>query len=225
MTRAAHRTLEDRRDPDAEDLVEVHADIQGASAPADHRYVLHSALKTQCCRRLTERGWQLRALRDGVERADKLDFDVPGAEPTLQMRVPKDDLDKILALTDAPLRLGSHVLLVDEPIVRPIRPSNTLHCDLVLICNQNRAPQGYWPADLGAKVGARLGAWFERCDFGLTFGDRQSFQIKGHDYYGHPLRITSLTDEESVFLQRHGLGGRQSFGCGTFWPCEDGLEV
>lgn len=224
MTRSSHTTRELAEATIPDDLVEVYADIRGASAPADHRYVLHSAIKTQCCRRLTERGWQLRALRGGVRRGDKLDFDVPDCDPTLELRVPKSDLDKVLDLTDAPLRLGSHILLVGEPRVRPVRPSNTLESDFVMICNERRAPAGYRPAELGAKVGARLGAWFGHCDFGIGFGDRRSFQIDGDSYYGHPIKITALEPDESTFLQRHGLGARQSMGCGTFWPCDDGID-
>jgi len=223
MSRSSHRTLEDARAQIPDDLVEVCLTLRGGSAPADHRYVLHSCLKRRCCSDLTDRGWQLRPITQGTIRGEICDLD--RAEPEVWVRLPKQDITHLLDLCEAPIELGSHVLIVDDTMVREVRPSNTVQSELVLICNQDRAPQGYWPAELGVKIGTRLGAWFGRSDFGVAVGDRRSWQCNGYDYYGHPVRVTALSDDESLFLQRHGLGARQSMGCGTLWPCDDGLTM
>lgn len=222
--RSAHLTRPESPDPD--DLVEVTYEVRGATLPTDHRYLLYSAIKQTCDTDITDRGWQLREIKGGGETHDKLTILDDGA--TLALRVPKGDVGDLLALEHEPMELRMdgrcHTLHLEAPTVSPVESSHTLQSDLVIIKNGNRAPQGYRTGDLGAKIGARLGAWLGRADFGVTLGERRIAHIAGVRYYGNPVRLTALTPDESRFLQASSLGARPSMGCGTFWPCEDGLE-
>jgi len=200
-----------------DDLIEVHADVRGATAPADHYYLLHSCIKTQCCRRLTERGWQLRLIQGGERDGDLLRFD-RGPDASLMMRLPEDDLEECLALHDTTFQLGDHFLAVDSPQVQPIRPVPNLVADCVHISHDERGSKGLNRGNLGAGVGKRLGAQFGHLNFGIVVEEHISWDVKGTTLHGNRVRVLGLDDDESLWLQRHGLGEKNSWGCGTFWP-------
>lgn len=199
------------------DLIEVHADVRGATAPADHYYLLHSCIKTQCCRRLTERGWQLRPIQGGKRDGDLLRLD-RGTDATLMMRLPEGDLEDCLALHETTFQLGDHFLAVESPQVQPVRPHDELVADCVFVANSNRARRGLGRGDLGAQIGKRLGARFGRIDFGIVVEDHVTWDVQGSAMHGNRCRVVGLSDDESLWLQRHGLGEKNSWGCGTFWP-------
>ncbi len=47
---------------------------------------------------------------------------------------------------------------------------------------------------------------------------RKTLQIKDKKIIGYALTVEGLNAEDSLKLQWHGLGGRQHFGCGWFYP-------
>jgi len=219
------RDLLEPTDHCTDNPIDLTFTVRGASAPQDHRYLLHAAIKQNACRRMTERGWKPRAIQGGrVTDEEALHFHRKDDPPALQMRVPADDLEEAMTLADQPLRLSQHILMLENPQVREVKPSNTLESDLVLVRNSSRAPRGYRAPDLGIAIGKQLGAAFGHIDFGVAMGERRWVHIDGVRHFGHPVRVTALTDDESMWLQRNGLGRSLSMGCGTFWPCDDGLD-
>lgn len=198
------------------DLIEVHATIRGATAPADHYYLLHACMKTNACRRLTERGWQLRPIQGGERQGGLLRLD--RGEATLQMRLPKDDLGQCLSLGDCTFQLGDHLLGIDEPTVQPIRPASNLVADCVYVSHEKRGPQGLRPGDLGAYVGKHLADAFGHAEFGVDVQDRVRWDVHGTTLHGSRVRVLGMGDEDAMWLQHHGLGEKNSWGCGTFWP-------
>ncbi len=54
---------------------------------------------------------------------------------------------------------------------------------------------------------------------------RRSLQIKGKKVVGYSVVVENLSAEDSLKLQWHGLGGRQHFGCGWFYPVKEGLDA
>jgi len=203
-------------------LVDLRFDIAaGASAPEDHHYLLYSAIKsTLDLPDITERGWQLRKIRGGRPQDNEtVHFGRRDDEaPHFCIRLPKDDIGRALALEGETIRLSHHLLEVGAPVVSEIRRTPNIVSDLVLIKNGDRAPRGYRAGDLGAAIGKRLGAWLGRADFGVELGDRRWCHVTGERYFGHPVRVSGLRDDESELVQRVGVGGRNSMGCGTFWP-------
>ena len=49
-------------------------------------------------------------------------------------------------------------------------------------------------------------------------GERKTFTIHDKKVVGYPMIINGLTDEDSIVIQEHGLGGRRKMGCGFFEP-------
>lgn len=205
------------------DLLEVTFDLQVGALPADHRYELYAAIKDRVGDVMADRDWQLRAIQGGRRRGDRILYDRDD-DPTLQLRLPKDDIGYIGGLEGAALRVGPDVVELQSSRVAPIEPYHTLQSDLVTIRSNERAPHGYWAGDMGAAIGKALSAQFGRRDFAIHLGERRSFRVSGQRQYGHPVRLKALDDDESRWLQRHGLGRSLSMGCGSFWPVDAPLN-
>lgn len=50
---------------------------------------------------------------------------------------------------------------------------------------------------------------------------RRSLQIKDKKIVGYSVVVEELSEKDSLKLQWHGLGGRQHFGCGWFYPVSE----
>ncbi len=48
--------------------------------------------------------------------------------------------------------------------------------------------------------------------------DRKAIKIKQYSVVGFGLEVSGLSDEDSIKLQTHGLGGKRRMGCGVFSP-------
>lgn len=49
---------------------------------------------------------------------------------------------------------------------------------------------------------------------------RRAIQVKDKKIVGYSVVVEGLCQEDSLKLQWHGLGGRQHFGCGWFYPAK-----
>lgn len=49
----------------------------------------------------------------------------------------------------------------------------------------------------------------------------RSIRIKDKNVLGYGVVIEGLSNEDSLKLQGHGLGGRKHFGCGWFYPVKE----
>jgi CRISPR-associated protein Cas6 len=50
---------------------------------------------------------------------------------------------------------------------------------------------------------------------------RRTLQVKDKKIVGYSLMVEGLSEADSLKLQWHGLGGRQHFGCGWFYPYKE----
>jgi len=53
--------------------------------------------------------------------------------------------------------------------------------------------------------------------------DRKAIKIKQFSVVGFGLEVMDLSEEDSLKLQIHGLGGKRRMGCGIFVPMGDSL--
>ncbi len=54
---------------------------------------------------------------------------------------------------------------------------------------------------------------------------RRTLQVKDKKILGYGVVVEGLSNEDSLKLQWHGLGGRQHFGCGWFYPTQEELDA
>jgi CRISPR-associated protein Cas6 len=54
---------------------------------------------------------------------------------------------------------------------------------------------------------------------------RRTLRVKEKKIVGYSVVVEGLSEADSLKLQWHGLGGRQHFGCGWFYPIKEEADV
>lgn len=199
-------------------LVDAYLPISaGATVPLDYRYLVYSMLKHECRSDLTARGWQLLPIHGRV-RGDLLHFHRHDGLHALRVRLPISDLGYLRKIEGRPVHVSQHLLIMGEVVLREMQPAPVLGAELVVVTSDAET-RGVRGEEYGLHVGKRLGAMLGRLDFGAQIGKREAIHIAGSRCFGHSLRVMGLTDDESLLLQRVGIGEKRAMGCGVFEPC------
>lgn len=199
-----------------EPWIDVVFPVLGQSLPADHGYGLYAAL-AHANEALHGQDWlavqTIRGLRDGEGRV-RLS---PHAK--LRIRLPVERIPFIYPLAGRELTIGIHTLRLGIPEIRPLAPCASLRARLVVI-------KGFTEPEAFLEAAARQLAALEvkgRPEL-LTTPDgtpsRKTIKIKRFTVVGFGLRVAELSDEDSIKLQIHGLGGKRRMGCGVFYAEE-----
>lgn len=186
----------------------------GTTVPLDWRYVTYSMLKQECRSDLTQRGWQILPFF-GRQRGDLLHFHREDGLHAFRVRLPLEDLGYLRKLEDRPITIARNLLILGECVIRELESKPVLHSDLVLI-SSDKDTRGVRELEFGGHVGKRLGAMLGRTTFGIEFGPRHAVHIKGSRLFGHAVTVKGLRDDESLLLQREGIGEARSMSCGVF---------
>ncbi len=202
-------------------IVELEFPLLGtAPIPADHGYLLYAAVS----RLLPE-----------VHRPNAIALcPIPGRQlgnrqlvltrvSRLRLRAPQEQVPLLVHLAGKELQLGQARLTVGTPRVRALQPAEALRSRLVVI-KVKEAPRA---SDLTAELFAQA-ARRQLDQLGISpqarlhVGKRRTLRLKHREVVGYELAVCGLTDEESLALQQHGLGGRRHMGCGVFVPLRNG---
>ncbi|MGE0681647.1 MAG: type I-MYXAN CRISPR-associated protein Cas6/Cmx6 [Candidatus Binatia bacterium] len=183
--------------------------ITGTSVPVDHGYALYAAIS-----RIAPEIHNARAI--GVQPIRGV-YDGNGSlhltdSSRLILRLPDDQIRTYLKLAGKKLEIDGHSLRVGVPEVRTLRPTASLRARLVTI-------KGFLEETSFLEAAKRQLQSLE-VNGDLQLGDRRTFRVKDKQVVGFEVAITSLTAEESLTLQEHGLGGRRRMGCGAFVSAE-----
>lgn len=195
--------------------VVVQFPAQGRQLPADHGYALYSAVTRQLPA-LHGVGWLGLELLSGVPWREGI-IVLPTRGAQLRLRVPADRYAVVLPLAGKRLDIAGHPLRLGIPIARPLQPTPSLYARVVTI-KKFTEPEPFLDAARRQLDALGVSATLE-----LPLDDQGRFrrrviQIHGRTVVGFSLAAHGLTDEDSLRLQTHGLGGRRSMGCGHFNP-------
>jgi CRISPR-associated protein Cas6 len=195
--------------------VVVHFPVQGRQLPADHGYALYSAVTRQLPA-LHGAPWLGLELLSGVPwREGVIVLPTRGAQ--LRLRIPADRYAAVLPLAGKRVDIAGHPLRLGIPIARPLQPAPSLYARVVTI-KKFTEPEPFLDAarrQLDA-LGVSATPELPRDEQGRF--RRRVIRIHGHTIVGFSLAAHGLSDEDSIRLQTHGLGGRRSMGCGHFNP-------
>lgn len=202
------------------DAVDVAFRIRGSEIPRDHGYQLFSAI-SRLAPALHSAEWLGIHPISGVERAgDDLKLK---EHCTLQLRLPINNLGSIASLAGSVLRIGCHVVRVaDSPTIHFLRPADSLSARIVLIrqtCFKLAAGELPGPVLFGnflAEARRQLGTMGVRGSVEIAGVKRIS--VSGRKLVGYSLRVSGLSERDSLVLQEKGLGGKRHMGCGLFRP-------
>ena len=195
-------------------FISVQFPVQGRQMPADHGYLLYSAI-SQIKPELHETGWL------GIELISGVPFDkgvivLPTRGATLRLRIPADKFGEVICLAGKQLDIEGHKIRLGIPTARPLLPARALYSRIVTFRNSLEIPKFLETAkrDLTENgITAELEIPKE------TYSrHRRIITIKDKKIVGFSLIAHGLNDEDSLKLQSEGLGGRRSMGCGIFNP-------
>ena len=126
----------------------------------------------------------------------------------LVLRLPIDLSAQARELSGQELSVGSAVLRVGVATQRQLQPYPTLHAHLV----ESTKEEEYFLSDMSDRL-QELGV---ACKW--ICGKRHTVTGARQSLSGYSLVLHDLKPDESLQIQRAGLGGNRRFGCGIFVP-------
>lgn len=215
-------------------FLEIQFALRGKTLPADHGYALYSAVK--------------KVLRESEDESLPKDLpsdvrlcSVPGIsdragmiylnrESRFRLRCPSEQMQIwYRLLQNQVFDIRGHLIRLVQPRITLPEAGDTLASRMVTF-------------KLDAIDHADVPRYFlESCQRGLKRLDvkgqafipsdpdgdlaRRTIQVKDKKIVGYSVVVEGLNSEDSLTLQWHGLGGRQHFGCGWFYPAREEASV
>jgi CRISPR-associated protein Cas6 len=187
-------------------IIDLVFPIQGDRIPADHGYLLYSAL-SQAQPAFHGAAWLGVHAVKGIAAGASLRLP-PGSK--LRLRLPVDRIGDALPLVGHTVAVGESRIRLGPPQLAPLRPAVTLYSRLVVI-------KGFMEAEpFQAALQRQLDAL--KAKGKITLGPRRTLRIRDRVIVGYAAWLTELSAEESLDVQERGLGGRRHMGCGLFAP-------
>jgi CRISPR-associated protein Cas6 len=211
--------------------VNISFPIQGTRLPADHGYLLYSAIARVTANAgvspvsaLHKTDWLAIELISGFPSGPGL-ITLTDRSTTLRLRIPADHYRDVLPLAGKRLDIGGHQIRLGLPSARPLEPSSSLYARIVTI-KKFTEPEPFLEAvnrqldSLDVKGTAEL----PRDEQGRY--RRRIVTIHGKTVVGFSVAVHDLNDDDSLKLQSFGIGGRRAMGCGIFNPvvAKEGLS-
>ncbi len=206
--------------------IELAFKLKGAVIPADHGYLLFSALTRaiETIHSISNIGIHSISGEPIDNRLLKLND-----RSRLTFRLDSEEINLLLPLIGKYLDLGGHEIMIGTPQTYLLKPAARLYSRLVVI-------KGYMEPNLFLEAAVRqleaMDISGKPCLVPLAEADekkadgkgtrspylRRTIRISGVEVVGFALKVSELTAEESIALMEKGIGGRRHFGCGIFIP-------
>jgi CRISPR-associated protein Cas6 len=206
--------------------IELAFKLKGAVIPADHGYLLFSALTRaiETIHSISNIGIHSISGEPIDNRLLKLND-----RSRLTFRLDSEEINLLLPLIGKYLDLGGHEIMIGTPQTYLLKPAARLYSRLVVI-------KGYMEPNLFLEAAVRqlevmdisgkpclvplAEAGEKKADGKGTRSPylRRTIRISGVEVVGFALKVSELTAEESIALMEKGIGGRRHFGCGIFIP-------
>ena len=202
------------------DIVDAVFAISCRSLPVDHAWTLSQAVQAVLPWFAEEPGAGLHTVYGAASASGWLRPE--GADALLQisrraklaLRLPRHRLDDATALLGRTLEVAGWPLRVDKVAVRPLSRITTLFSRCVVVAEEGdeAAFLALATGELGA-LGIRPGT--------MLCGRVTPVATPARTYQTRSLMLAGLTPEQSLALQRQGLGAERTLGCGLFIPHKD----
>jgi CRISPR-associated protein Cas6 len=196
-----------------EAAIDVAFAIEGRSLSRDHAQALADALEAQL-------PW-LRGHPTAGVHGIKL---VPGVEPEgwlsrrarLLLRVPQSQLPALMPLAGCTLAVAGSVLRLGAASPHELVAHATLYAIFVAAAGDDEAAFMQAVHDELAQLGVHAL---------VVCGRRQQRQLADGALVGFSLMLHQLSPEDSLTVQRQGLGPHRHLGCGLFVPHKSAAAV
>lgn len=207
--------------------IDVVFRLSGSSIPADHGYLLYSAVTDIIPSIHGDEEVGIHPI-SGIPVGGRLISLTDNS--SLILRISPDRMGQILALAGNKLRLDDHYINVGVPHAKVLQSVPRLYSRLVVI-KGFMEPERFLEAarrqldEMNVEGDLKL---VDLRDILNKSEDRQggtrspllrrTLRIKDKEIVGFAVQVDSLNNEESLKVQELGMGGRRRFGCGIFIP-------
>jgi CRISPR-associated protein Cas6, subtype MYXAN len=195
--------------------------VNGLELPADHGYGLFAAIcqvvpmlrADRTIRLLTVAGYPNRLGKITLKRDREI-----GRSSRMRIRVAAENAHHFFKLGGRQLSVGIHQIVLGVPTILPLKPAADLFARIVVISGYEQ--QDYFLAAVNRQL-KELGVRSGNAEIPLNqYGKiaRKTIKVKGDTKVGYSLKISGLTDEDSLLVQHNGIGGKGHMGAGFFVP-------
>ena len=202
------------------DIVDAVFAISCRNLPVDHAYALSQAIQGVLPWFAGEPGAGLHTVHGAASASGWMRPEGEDAllqlsrRAKLALRLPRHRLDDAAALLGRTLEVAGCPLRVDKLALRPLSRITTLFSRCVVLAEEGdeAAFLALATGELGA-LGIRPGT--------MLCGRVTPVATPARTYQTRSLMLAGLTPEQSLALQRQGLGAERKLGCGLFIPHKD----
>jgi CRISPR-associated protein Cas6 len=187
--------------------------VRGPPVPLDHGFLLFSALSARLPEIHERRDIGVFTLRGENTTRESLLL----GRGTLRLRCSAEAVPLVLSLVRESLDVAGRRLVLGAPTVRVLDPASSLSARVVTF---KHAMNEATFRSTASRFLAELG-----CEARLSVGRRRIVKIDGKKIVGFALTLDGLSDEHSLRVQEHGLGGRRHMGCGLFLPVQPAVHL
>lgn len=202
------------------DIVDAVFAISCRSLPVDHAYALSQAVQAALPWFADEPDAGLHTIHGAASASGWMRPEGPDEllqlshRAKLALRLPRHRLEDVAALLGCTLEIAGWPLAVEALSARPLSRITTLFARTVTFAGAEEE------TDFAAAATAELGALGIKASTMLC-GRVTALTTPQRTYRTRSLMLAVLTPEQSLELQRRGLGGERKLGCGLFIPHKD----
>jgi CRISPR-associated protein Cas6 len=197
--------------------------VLGEPIPADHGYLLYSAVSRFLPATHQADGYGIHPIRGRQLGGRTLQLTI---HSRLVIRTDAEQIARFLPLAGKQLRLLDRTLRIGVPQVRSLVPAVAVRSRLVTI----KLPDAVAQPAADAAAAFRAAALRQLGELGiskealLSLGKRRTLRIKDKEVVGYEVLVEAINAEESIHIQEVGFGGRRHMGCGLFMPLSRRME-
>jgi CRISPR-associated protein Cas6 len=199
--------------PGADDIFDLVFKIKGTRLVSDHAFALSSALReifdSSICSRIGVH--QIRMAESGNGWTRPQSSMVLSRRARLAIRASQQDYERLQALVNRTLELAKDSIEVGASSVRKLSVPDALFAHAV-VCDAAQSEEDFLAQV--AQYLETLGIHARK----MICGTSGLIRTDTTDIFTRSLMVASLKSDESIILQRHGIGDYQLLGCGLFVP-------
>jgi CRISPR-associated protein Cas6 len=190
--------------------VDLCFSVTGRNIPVDHGFDLYSAISRTIPEFHEAEDIGLKLIRGRYIGDGLLDIH-PNSWLIIRLRA--SDLPGYINLAGKTLTIKKHNIQIGVPQTRSLVAASALyaHC----VTTRNCQDQQRFENEINRQM-AKL-----KVNGVFSVGERKTVTIHDKKVVGYSLLVGGLSDEHSILIQEHGLGGRRKMGCGFFEPVDN----
>ena len=212
-------------------IIDLNFRVCGNNVPLDHGYLLYSSL-SRLAPYLHEADWLGIHPISGIPTSPNTLALTPRSR--LRLRLPADNIAKFIDLAGKRLSLSNgkerNTITIGIPEIHSLKPASNLFSRYVTIKLSEVEKTEYSPTRdmflMAIKtqldtINVRGEVWIDdaRDSYGREYS-RRVIEIKHKTVVCYSVYIRNLSENDSLQLQTHGIGGRRRMGCGIFIPAK-----